>query len=260
MKRAIAMLVGISVLLGFHIPWAEAITIKKSVIDKGKVKVVGKDAVPLATILWEGSAVTTANKAGKFSFSTTVLPSDCLGELSDGMTTIQVGIGRCTTTQAAGLLLATGQTTSYHAGDDGDLELGAARSYTDNGDGTITDNATGLMWEKLTDDGTIHDWDNTYPWADAFDVKIAALNTVPCFAGHCDWRLPNLNELRSIVNYGLFSPAIDATFGLTKVDAYWSSTTNLLFPSSAYDVRFSGGGVATEDKVTDDFVRAVRGP
>jgi hypothetical protein len=250
MKRAIAMLVGISVLLGFHIPWAEAITIKKSVIDKGKVKVVGKDAVPLATILWEGSAVTTANKAGKFSFSTTVLPSDCLGELSDGMTTIQVGIGRCTTTQAAGLLLATGQTTSYHAGDDGDLELGAARSYTDNGDGTITDNATGLMWEKLTDDGTIHDWDNTYPWADAFDVKIAALNTA-CFAGHCDWRLPNLNELQSIVDYGL-SFAIDATFGLTR-SSYWSST-------NGWVVGFGGGFVTANEVNLNFFVRAVRGP
>jgi hypothetical protein len=41
------------------------------------------------------------------------------------------------------------------------------RAYVDNGDGTITDSKTGLMWEKLSDDGSIHDWDATYTWADA---------------------------------------------------------------------------------------------
>ena len=82
--------------------------------------------------------------------------------------------------------LKTGQTQcwdttdSYIAcagtGQDGELQKGLARAYIDNGDGTITDTQTGLMWEKLRDDGSIHDKDNSYTWANAFAVKIAALN------------------------------------------------------------------------------------
>src|SRR5437773_4101103 len=55
---------------------------------------------------------------------------------------------------------ATGQTTVFHTGDDGDIQAGATLSYTDNGDGTITDNNTCLIWEKKSFDGTIHDVNN----------------------------------------------------------------------------------------------------
>src|SRR5438876_6315029 len=59
---------------------------------------------------------------------------------------------------------ATGQTTSFHAFDDGAMQAGAPLSYTDNGDGTITDENTGLMWEKKSADGNIHDMDTLYTW------------------------------------------------------------------------------------------------
>lgn len=57
---------------------------------------------------------------------------------------------------------ASGQTTSSWEGDDGELQAGATLSYSDNGDGTITDNNTGLQWEKKSDDDSIHDVDTTY--------------------------------------------------------------------------------------------------
>ena len=60
---------------------------------------------------------------------------------------------------------ATGETTAFGAGSDGDVQAGADLSYTDNGDGTITDNNTGLMWEKKDDSGGIHDMDNAYTWS-----------------------------------------------------------------------------------------------
>lgn len=78
---------------------------------------------------------------------------------------------------------ATGQTTVHRAGDDGDIQAGATLSYTDNGDGTITGNNTGLQWEKKSDDGSIHDKDTLYTWENAFAVHVAGLNTAPCFAG-----------------------------------------------------------------------------
>ena len=73
---------------------------------------------------------------------------------------------------------ASGQTTAFSADkndgiaepvavpDDGTVQAGADLSYTDNGDGTITDNNTGLMWEKKSDDGDLlHDKDNSYYWS-----------------------------------------------------------------------------------------------
>ena len=74
------------------------------------------------------------------------------------------------------------------------------------------------MWEKLCDEdppGTTcpadHDMDTIYSWANAFG-KIAILNMARCFAGHCDWQLPNVKELQSIVNYQNFTPAVSSAF------------------------------------------------
>jgi len=120
---------------------------------------------------------------------------------------------------------ATGQTTSYAAGDDGAVKAGAALSYTDNGDGTITDKNTQLMWEVKSADGSLDDLNNTYPWAGTCSTSGAPCGTaVDCataqtcnatdgqgtgytifqwvaqlnaqkFARHNDWRIPNVKEL-----------------------------------------------------------------
>ncbi|HEY8514624.1 MAG TPA: DUF1566 domain-containing protein [Candidatus Binatia bacterium] len=72
-------------------------------------------------------------------------------------------------------------------------------TFVDNGDGTITDARTGLMWEKLSDDDSIHDRDNLFTHADATAVKIATLNASH-FAGYDDWRLPTVRELMTLVS------------------------------------------------------------
>lgn len=172
---------------------------------------------------------------------------------------------------------ATGQTTVYRAGDDGDFRAGSALSYTDNGDGTITDNNTGLQWEKKSDDGSIHDKDTKYTWANAFAVHVARLNIAPCFAGHCDWRLPNVKELDSIVNYQNFRPAVSQAFntncsaGATVLTGscttglvHWSSTTSRQTPEVALVVHFGFGGwggflTKIPGQQFVQFVRAVRG-
>ena len=161
-------------------------------------------------------------------------------------------------------------------GQDGDFQTGVARSYTDNGDRTITDNATGLMWEKLVNQDSapntsdVHDADNPYnPWTAAFQ-KVAELNAAN-FAGHSDWRLPNNKELRSLVFFGRSSPSIDSAFNnvgansRTRPGTYWSSTTFPSQPFQAWSVGFTTGVSSLIPKTSAAnnfccFVRAVRGP
>jgi hypothetical protein len=185
----------------------------------------------------------------------------------------------CARNAAALELPASGQTTSYRAGDDGDVEAGSTLQYVDNGDGTITDANTGLTWEKLSDDGTIHDRDNVYTWNDASDVKVATLNATS-FAGHGDWRLPNVKELQSIVDHSAAAalrPSIDVIFdadctpgcsiltcsctGRDVPSQYWSSTSVAAdtFRNLAWFVSFQSGEVYDYAKGTLLRVRAVRG-
>jgi len=183
---------------------------------------------------------------------------------------------------------ASGQTTAYGPGSDGDVQAGAALSYTDNADGTITDNNTGLMWEKKDDSGGIHDVDNGYTWGTTSQPYtmngtmvtelLATLNRPPCFAGHCDWRIPNVKELQSIVDYEIPNPmpAVNAAFhnaagcpgctdvrlascSCTRSILYWSSTTGRGFPGFAWVVFFGFGGVGGDYKDGSFAVRAVRG-
>jgi len=241
-------------------------------IFAGEVQVIGIQAEKSASITWEGNVATTSNKGGTFKFGTTDLPLDCVGELSDGVTTIDVVVFGCTTQQviSGGGVLKTGQTTCYDSdgnviacagtGQDGELQEGTARSYTDNGDGTITDNATGLIWEKLTDDGTIHDWNNSYTWEQAFQ-RIADLNTAN-FGGYSDWRLPNVNELQTLTDYGTFNPAVSAAFNsgdsFTQASFHWSSTS-YAFPAFVWIVDVFDGNVLANRDTDSAIVRAVRG-
>lgn len=148
-----------------------------------------------------------------------------------------------------------------------------------NADGTITDTNTRLVWEKQSADGTIHDQDNAYDWPEAAAVHIAGLNTAPCFANHCDWRLPNVRELQSIVNYqnsalpvspafntGCLSGATVFTGSCTAGGGLWTSTS-VADPelkrsdASVWTVEFAayGGSVYRHSSDRSGYVRAVRG-
>lgn len=183
----------------------------------------------------------------------------------------------------------------------------------DNGDGSVTDLSSGLIWEKKTggdgvpDGSNDHDADNRYPWrgrcqntqifcSDATDCP----ESVPClagdqqgtrltiftwlerlngslFAGHDDWRLPTLDELRSLrdldefpaVDPGFHAPGCgtscldlgDADCNCTGAGPHWSTTEDPSDPEGrAWRVDFDDGAVVSSNKGDDLRIRAVRGP
>jgi hypothetical protein len=207
---------------------AQAINVSTADVQGGLAVVKGGKAAANATITWEGGNVATANKNGGFSFSGAV-PSDCVGTLSDGVSTIDVALANCTPTpETTGGVLKTGQTTSFAAGDDGDIQAGTpvpSPRFTDNGDGTIADNLTGLTW--LKDAGCLgqQTWGNALAAANALaDGNVACGLTDSSVAG--DWRLPNRNELASLLDLGTLNPALPAGHPFLNVaSVYWSSTT-----------------------------------
>jgi hypothetical protein len=154
--------------------------------------------------------------------------------------------------------------------------------YRDNGDGTVIDYDLGLQWEKKNSapPGTQnpHYVESQYYWGistepngPAFTDFLNRLNNcsfapgffspIP-FAGFCDWRLPTLAELQSILlapNPCGTSPCIDPIFGPTNTNfPYWSSTTNTGTPGQAWAVSFNIGSSVSSIKSTFLNVRAVR--
>lgn len=159
--------------------------------------------------------------------------------------------------------LQTGQSSSFRPGDDGDLKRGAPwpnPRFTDNGDGTVTDNLTALIWLKDAYCTTLireYEQGHSYcTWGDGLD----AINELA--DGYCglsdgsvagDWRLPNINELQSLVHYGVGEPSLPNTAGtgqwaegdpFTEVqwpECYWSSTTLAGYVAYAWSVQFDYG-------------------
>ena len=176
-------------------------------------------------------------------------------------------------------VLATGQTKCRDSngtliscrgtGQDGDFRAGAKLFYVSRPNGTIEDMNTGLSWEKKTATcgGDIHCVTEEYSWEDAFSTFIRVLNTEPCFADHCDWRLPNVRELNSIVNYGNAIPAVSHVFNdctngsCTYPSFYWSSSSYVTATGSpsAWDVCLGHGYIHASPKNVFNQVRAVRG-
>ena len=177
-------------------------------------------------------------------------------------------------TGGGGVVTKTGQTICYDASGsviactDGGTALGGqdgyyattkgtALAYTDNGNATITDTATGLMWKKCSEGKTGNTCatgsNTTKTWTQALSVCEA--DTTASFT---DWRLPNIRELSSLVDYERFSPAINPFFS-TESNLYWSSTTYLDDPYFAWFVSFHDGDTNVVDKTYPYYVRCVRG-
>jgi len=127
---------------------------------------------------------------------------------------------------------------------------GPPLSYQDNGDGTVSDLNTGLMWQQ-SDDGTTRTWQGACDYCEALALPLG---------GYSDWRLPNRRELMSIVDYSRFKPPIDTEyFPDCRWSYYWSGSTYVANSPFAWYVVFLYGSVYHYGKAHHGYVRCVRG-
>jgi len=178
----------------------------------------------------------------------------------------------------------TGQVTSYGTGtiDDGALQRGVAwpdPRFTPISAGTgtvITDNLTGLMWAGDPTLSTLCSSGTTTTWQGALDY-VACLNTNN-YLSHNNWRLPNVNELESLVHAGYNEVICTAPstycimnvawlntqgtgnpgFSNVQADYYWSSTTYAINTGRAWYVYMIDGFVGIGLKSTGYYVWPVR--
>ena len=124
-------------------------------------------------------------------------------------------------------------------------------NYVDNGNGTVSDQYTGLMWQQDTADKRMT-WESALSYCE--DLTLA---------GYTDWRLPNRNELQSLVDK---QPDANGDINIAKVFPdtfmtypYWTSTHQAVFPDSVWGVHFAFGNVVSNQQTYNlDYVRAVR--
>ena len=119
--------------------------------------------------------------------------------------------------------------------------------FTDNGDGTVTDTSTDLMWQKAS--SSVKTWEQALAYCEGLNL-----------GAYTDWRMPTTKELRSLVDYSRYNPTINTTFFPDTVSSYyWSSTNNVSHAENAWSVLFYDGDDSDDYKGYDNYVRAVRG-
>jgi hypothetical protein len=130
--------------------------------------------------------------------------------------------------------------------------------FTDNGDGTVTDNCTKLIWLQDANCFRPQSWDNAN--------NMAALMTknsgcIPSGTSAGDWRLPTVQELQNLIDYSRYEPALPSGLPFSDVQMgwyYWSSTEFVNYTSNAWHVYFSDGYLGTNVKSNPGYVWPVR--
>lgn len=143
----------------------------------------------------------------------------------------------------------------------------AAAPFTVNGNGTVSDSSTGLVWDQcpyglsgstcttVTTGTTL-----LATWPQALAAAVAA--NASGYKGFTDWRVPNVAELESIAKIDSYTPGVPAidtgAFPGTPVSRFWTSTTYAPLPSDAWVVNFGNGNTLADRKTESVYVRLVR--
>ena len=286
---------GLGVLTGWLSSAEAVIIIKIADVQNGVAVVQGSKAAANAPIWWEDALVTQANKGGNFAFQGPV-PADCVGSLAEGNppgAAIDVALAHCPPVSSAPAPVPpTGQTQCWDAagmeipcagtGQDGAIQAGVpvpSPRFTDQGNGTVLDNLTGLIWLKQADcfpgDGNGLTWTGALQAANALASPSCGLSDGSVEG---NWRLPNRNEFQSLLDLGFAVPPISNAAGTGKwaednaflgvqMSSYWTSTTIPTTISSpenaarAWNVHLADGQTTGTPKGSiSGHVWPVRGP
>jgi hypothetical protein len=183
-------------------------------------------------------------------------------------------LGKCSETcppvESSAVVSKTGQTACWDSsgapvgcagtGQDGEYQNGASASprFTDNSDGTVTDNLTKLTWLKDADCFGAQNWGAALTASNTLATGACGL-TDGSAAGA--WRLPNENELHSLISFGTIDPALPAGYPFIGVQSgfYWSSTSTAIDAAFAWYVSLSDGTISNTVKANALRVWPVRG-
>ncbi len=172
-----------------------------------------------------------------------------------------------------------------NTGEDAELHRGAkwpVPRFTNSGNGTVTDNLTGLIWLRDANcAGGTRDWGTALSDIQTLNFSgtisgTNCLDTSNAGSFQTDWRLPNVQELQSLADYGFSLPAVPNAAGTGQwapgdpfnnvqgttngAGRYWSSTTSAILPTNAWEVDLSVGTVNRNDnKSLKYYVWPVRG-
>ena len=134
--------------------------------------------------------------------------------------------------------------------------------FQNNGDGTVTDELTGLMWKRCLEgqgDACVNKSAKSFVWL-AAKQHVSEINKNNPFAGYSDWRLPNIKELSSIVEHRCYDPAINLDVFPNMLSIFvWSATPFVNGDKHAWGVDFNSGyaGYSFRDSANKS-VRLVR--
>jgi len=171
-------------------------------------------------------------------------------------------------TSGPAMIWKTGQKVSYSTyftRDDGGLQKGVAwpnPRFVDNENGTVTDRLTGLLWLKDANCFGVKAWYDALDTITDFNIQQDNYSCVDYTSSYTDWRLPNRKELRSLIDYSKYEPALPENHPFMNVAySYWSSTSlsPKYSPEQAWVISTWGGGMGNELKSFLYLVWPVRG-